>query len=151
MCCRNRTSYEHFKLKLCSCAQSHALGTGTKFQLEILTINVITGIVYFCKIILRARETVKQPPGLTKDNPWWVSYGLYESTWLGHSLGQRQHSSCVLISKRKSHYTSPRSIAAIMNCRLGQLNGLESEASDLTHLPLVPHICVSKSGQYWFR
>ena len=37
--CRNRTSYENFKLKLCTCAQSHALGTRTKFQLEILAIN----------------------------------------------------------------------------------------------------------------
>ena len=43
--CRNRTSYENFKLKLCMCAQSHALGTHTKFQLEILTVNVISGIV----------------------------------------------------------------------------------------------------------
>ena len=48
--CRNHTSYENFKLKLCMCAQSHALGT--KFQLEILTVNVISGIWYFCGIIL---------------------------------------------------------------------------------------------------
>ena len=45
--CRNRTSYENFKLKLCMCAQSHALGTSTKFQLKILTMNMISGIVYF--------------------------------------------------------------------------------------------------------
>ena len=47
--CRNRTSYENFQLKLCVCAQSlalEALGTHTKFQLEILTINMISGIVY---------------------------------------------------------------------------------------------------------
>ena len=44
---RNRTSYENFKLKLCMCTQSHALGTHTKFQPEILTINVISEIVYF--------------------------------------------------------------------------------------------------------
>ena len=41
-------------LKICMCAQSHALGTHTKFQLEILTINVISGIVYFRKIILES-------------------------------------------------------------------------------------------------
>ena len=29
--CRNRTSNENFKLKRCTCAQSHALGTHTKF------------------------------------------------------------------------------------------------------------------------
>ena len=50
--CRNPISYENFKLKLCCCAQSH-----TKFELEILTINVITGIVYFHKIILESSLT----------------------------------------------------------------------------------------------
>ena len=49
--CRNTTCDENFKLKLCMCAQSHALGTRTKFQLEILTINVISDIVYFYEII----------------------------------------------------------------------------------------------------
>ena len=58
--CRNRTSYENFKLKLCSCAQSHALGTRTKFQLEILAINVITGIAYFRKIILESSRNVSE-------------------------------------------------------------------------------------------
>ena len=60
VCCRNRTSYEHFRLKLCSCAQSHALGARTKFQLEILTINVITGIVYFREIILESSWNVSE-------------------------------------------------------------------------------------------
>ena len=63
VCCRNRTSYDHFKLKLCSCAQSHALGTRTKFQLEILTINVITGIVYFREIILESSQNVSETWG----------------------------------------------------------------------------------------
>ena len=49
---RNRTSYENFKLKLCMCAQSHALGTHTKFRLEILSLNVISSIVDFREIIL---------------------------------------------------------------------------------------------------
>ena len=44
--CINCTSYENFKL------QSHALGTHTKFQLEILTIHGIYGIVYVRAIIL---------------------------------------------------------------------------------------------------
>ena len=38
-------------MKLCPCDQSHALGTRTKFQLEILTINMISGIVYFSEMI----------------------------------------------------------------------------------------------------
>ena len=55
-----RTSSENFKLKLCVCAQSHALGTHTKFQLEILTINVISGTVYFCKIILESCRSISE-------------------------------------------------------------------------------------------
>ena len=49
---RNRTSYENFKLKLCMCAQSRALGTHTKFRLEIIILNVISSIVNFREIIL---------------------------------------------------------------------------------------------------
>ena len=60
VCCRNRGSCEHFKLKLCLCAQSHALGTCTKFQLEILTINVITAILYFREIILESSRNVSE-------------------------------------------------------------------------------------------
>ena len=44
--------YENFKLKLCTCARSHVLGTRTEFQLEIISICVISGIVYFREIIL---------------------------------------------------------------------------------------------------
>ena len=49
--CRNCNSYENFKLKLCTYARGHALGTFTKFQLEILNIKIISGIVYLRKII----------------------------------------------------------------------------------------------------
>ena len=58
--CRNRSSYENFKLKLWTCAQSMALGTRTKFQLEILTINVISSIVYFREIILESLRNVSE-------------------------------------------------------------------------------------------
>ena len=62
--CRNRTSYENFKLKLYTCAQSHALGTCTKFQLEILTINMISDITHFYEIILESSQNV------TETTPW---------------------------------------------------------------------------------
>ena len=58
--CRNRASYKNFKLKLCTCPQSHALGTHTKFQLEILTINVISGMVYCHDIILESSRNVNE-------------------------------------------------------------------------------------------
>ena len=53
--CRNRASCENFKLK------GHALGTCTKFQLEIIIINVIS-LYIFARLFWRARKTfVKQP------------------------------------------------------------------------------------------
>ena len=41
------------------CTQSHALSTRTLFQLEILNINVISGIVYFREIILKSSRNVR--------------------------------------------------------------------------------------------
>ena len=58
--CRKRTSFKNFKLKSCMWAQSHTLGTHTKFQLEILTINVFSGIVYFREIILESSQNVSE-------------------------------------------------------------------------------------------
>ena len=68
--CRNCTSYKNFKTKLGTCAQSH-----TKFQLEILTINVISGFVYFREIILESSQSISET------TPW----GLYggETTYEG--------------------------------------------------------------------
>ena len=58
--CRNCSFYQNFKLKLCTCAQSMALGTPTKFQLEILTINVISGIVYFREFVLESSRNISE-------------------------------------------------------------------------------------------
>ena len=76
--CRNCTSCDNFKLKLCTCGQSHALGTCTKFQLVILTTNVISGMVYFLEIILESPQNVHETsPGLklifsgTEVLYWW--------------------------------------------------------------------------------
>ena len=84
--CGNRTSYENVKLKLCTCAQSHALGTRAKFQLGIITINIVSGIVYFREIILDSARNVSEttPRHASRQmcharvvmhvgiaNPWW--------------------------------------------------------------------------------
>ena len=58
MNCRNHNSYENFKVKLCMCAHSMALDAHKKFELEILAINVIFGIISFCKIILESLRNV---------------------------------------------------------------------------------------------
>ena len=76
--CRNRTSYENFKLKLCTRAQSPALGTRTKFQLEILTINVISGMVYFREIFLESSRNVSETTP-------WLSYHMYATNSPGQN------------------------------------------------------------------
>ena len=82
--CKNRTSCENFKLKLCTCAQSHALGTCTKFQLEILTINVISGIAYFRKIILESSRNVSETtPRLPDRGGFDVTLQPCTLLWLG--------------------------------------------------------------------
>ena len=48
-------------VKLLQSFAKYSLGTRTKFQLEILTLNVISGIVNFREIILESSQ--KQPPG----------------------------------------------------------------------------------------
>ena len=60
---------------LCTCAQSHALGTHTKFQLEILTVNVISGIVYFREIILESsRNVCETTPSILTFISWQLTY-----------------------------------------------------------------------------
>ena len=58
--CRNRAD-ENFKLKLSMYAQSMALSIRLKFQLEILSINVISAIVYFREIIRGSMQNGSEP------------------------------------------------------------------------------------------
>ena len=53
-----------------------ALGTRTKFQFEILTTNVISGIVYIPEIILEM--LVEQPTGPIYT--WWMKLLIYSQT-----------------------------------------------------------------------
>ena len=59
---RNDIYGENFKLKLCTCAQSMALGTRTKFQLEILIRSTISAIYKFRENILESSQNVSEPP-----------------------------------------------------------------------------------------
>ena len=74
MYCRNHISCENFKLKSCACAQSIALGIRTKFQLEILTRNVISCIVYFREIILESSRNVSET------TPWFFPNTYKQNT-----------------------------------------------------------------------
>ena len=56
----NHICVENFKLKLCTCAQSYALGTRTKFQLEILIRSTVPAIHKFWENILESSRNVNQ-------------------------------------------------------------------------------------------
>ena len=57
---RNYIYGENSKLKLCTCAQSMALGTRTKFQLELLIRNAISAIHKFRENILESSRNVSE-------------------------------------------------------------------------------------------
>ena len=63
---RNHFYGENFKLKLCMCAQSIALDTHTKLQLEILTRSMISVIHKFQEIILENSWNISE----TISNTW---------------------------------------------------------------------------------
>ena len=55
---RNDIYGENFKLKLCMCVQSMALGTRTKCQLEIRIRNTISAIHTFQESILESLQNI---------------------------------------------------------------------------------------------
>ena len=60
---------ENSKLKLCTCAQSMALGTRIKFQLEILMKSTISAIPKFRENILKSSRNVSEtPPRILRTN-----------------------------------------------------------------------------------
>ena len=59
---RNHIYVENVKLKICMCAQSMALGTHTKFQLEILIISTISAIHKSQEKILESLWNVSETP-----------------------------------------------------------------------------------------
>ena len=56
----NHVYGENFKLKMCMCAQSMALGTRTKFQLEILVRSMISAIHKIRENILESSRNVSE-------------------------------------------------------------------------------------------
>ena len=65
---------ENFKLKLCTFAQSHALGTRTKFQLEILIESAISAIQKFRENILESSRNVSETtPKIHGNTQCWVT------------------------------------------------------------------------------
>ena len=67
---RNNIYAENFKLNLCTCAQSHALGTCTKFQLELLMRRTILVIYKFWENVLESSQNIRETP------PWLLGSAL---------------------------------------------------------------------------
>ena len=65
---------KNFKLKLCTCAQSMALGSRTKFQLEILTRRTILVLYKFRENILESSRNVSKTSPLTLQNKWLLTH-----------------------------------------------------------------------------
>ena len=57
---RNHIYGENFNMKICTCAQSKALGTRTKFQLEILITSTICAIHKFRENFLESSRNVSE-------------------------------------------------------------------------------------------
>ena len=76
-------------LELCMCAQRLALGMHAGFQLEALTVEVISGFVFFVSIFLESGVLVKQPPGghCQHRGPSWEAFSRVPGHgWsVGHS------------------------------------------------------------------
>ena len=72
VCCRNRTSYENFELKLGTCAQNHALGTVSAWNSHLY---VISGIVHFHEIILESSRDVSETTP-------WSQYRIDTTAWV---------------------------------------------------------------------
>ena len=70
---RNHIYSENFKLKICTCAQSKALGTHTKFQLEILIRSAISAIHKFRENMLESSLNVSET------TPWLFVRGIHRS------------------------------------------------------------------------
>ena len=69
---RNSIYGENLKHKFCMCAQSMALGTRTKFQLEIIRRSTISAIHKFQDNILESLWNVSEtPPRIFSEN--WVN------------------------------------------------------------------------------
>ena len=71
---KNPIYVENFKLKLCTCVQSMALGTRTKFQLEILIRSTNFAIHKFREKILESLRNVSETtPWTTLQGTWIVA------------------------------------------------------------------------------
>ena len=78
---RNHIYGENFNLKICTCAQSMALGTRTKFQLEILIRSMISAIHKFQENILESSRNVSETTPCVLNHCWSMLPELIEAEW----------------------------------------------------------------------
>ena len=81
---RGHTSCEGLKLELCMCAQRHAWGAHAGFRLEVLTVEVISGFVFFVSLFFGELAGCwwKRRLGLALLAPGAFLGGFWQSAWL---------------------------------------------------------------------
>ena len=85
---KNHIFSENFKLKLCTCAQSLALDTCAKFQLEILIRCTISVIHKFRENILESLRNVSEtPPRLLSHQRYFLIKFQIQSLWFKSLFG----------------------------------------------------------------
>ena len=91
---RNHIYGKKFKLKLCMCVQSMALGTCTNFQLEIRIRSTVSAIHKFQEDVWRAHETlVKQLPGNTRSQG--ISSPGTDPVYTRYSIAMQEGLKCI--------------------------------------------------------
>ena len=125
---RNHIYGENFKLKLCTCAQGMALGTRTKFQLEILIRNTVSAIRKFQENILESSRNVSET------NPrYLMMYSLVQ-----HAPATGFHP---LMSDKASNFTG-QSITYSIDCLVGSWHTSPQSFA-------IPMIYATKSPDQW--
>ena len=87
---RNYINGDNSKLKLCTCAQSMALGTRTKFQLELLIRSAISAIHKFRENILESSRNVSE----TTPGPYFTDVSRAVQNILSKFVYCRIRTSC---------------------------------------------------------
>ena len=100
--CALQESYFLSEIQTENCVPSRTLGIRTKFQLEILTINVISSIIYFREIILESSRNVSETEPmdlrvLKVSSPWLntfqyaTAFSRYNNESTTNLLPRRSH------------------------------------------------------------
>ena len=136
---RNNIYVENFKLKLCTCVQSMALGIRTKFQLEIFARSTISAIDKFWENILESSRNVMIDSYIIPENWSLTTLYLWGNVFLSMVAGLAPRFTFPnLSSKLMSSWHKTDNIPK-QPYKIGNIILMA-----LTHWTRVTHLCISK-------